>query len=257
METTIKITGWKGALFVVGLVVFAFWMNHRIYYYNPDLDETITALQSDDPATIAQALVESQTLGMAKGQKLIPYILFLLSDQRRVPDEIAQRIVQNIQSMPGAIPGIEPQLKEIQTIGFTAAITIQSLVIVDVRNIRWGSRKARKRIVSYVTEQIDPSDEYTLSNGLIAVEQIRSTSLLPFWFQCLAIESDPIHIHALAGLEYYIYDRTHGLFTWKPEEEISPAMAENLKRCLDSPSYYIQQQAEDIIDKLREAGLVL
>ncbi len=78
METTIQITGWKGAIFVVGLVIFAFWMNHRIYYYNPDLDETITALQSDDPATIAQALVESQTLGMAKGQKLIPYILFYL-----------------------------------------------------------------------------------------------------------------------------------------------------------------------------------
>ncbi len=159
--------------------------------------------------------------------------------------------------MPGAIPGIEPQLKKIQTIGFTAALTLQSLVIIDVRNVRWGSKKAIKRIVSYVTEQIDPSDEYTLSNGLVAVQHIHSKNLLPFWFQCLAMESDPIRIHTLAGLTYYIYDRTHGLFTWKPEEEISPAMIENLKRCLDSPSYYIQQEAQDIIDKLKEAGLVL
>ncbi|PIE60154.1 MAG: hypothetical protein CSA32_00435 [Desulfobulbus propionicus] len=258
METTIPVTGWKGAILVVGIVVLAFWMHDRIYYHNPKLDETIAALQSDDPATIAQALLETDTLGMARGHKLIPYILLLLGDERRVPDEIARKIVQRLQSSPGAISGVGKYLKDIQTIGLRAATTIQALVIIDLHyRVSGIGGKARKRIISYVTERIDPDDEYTLSNGLIAVSQIRSKKLLPFWFQCLAIESEPVRIHALSGLSYYIYDRTHGLFTWRPEKEISSSMAENLKRCLNDPSLYVRQNAEDIVRQLREAGFAL
>ncbi len=256
MKTKILITGLKDAVFVIGIVVLALWLHDRIYYDNPDLNKTIAALQSDNPGTIAQALVEANTLGMAKGHELIPDILLLLSDERRIPDEIALRIRQSIQSSPGPISGMEEQLKEIQTVGFTAAMTIQSMVIVNVSHIRRGSKKAKERIVSYVTGQIDSGNEYALTNGLLAVQQIRNKRLLPFWFQCLTIESEPIRIHALTGLKYYIHDRTHGFLSWKPEKEISPLMAKQLEHCLNDSSPYVKQQAQDIILELKEAGLL-
>ncbi len=257
MEITIPITNWKRAIVVVGLVVFAFCVHHFTYYDNPELDETITALQSNDPATIAEALLKTSALGMAKGHKLIPHILPLLSDERPVPEDIAQKMIRNTQSSPGAIPGMGKHLHDILTIGFSAALTIQSLVIVDVLHVQRIGGNAEEYIISYVTEEIDPDDEYTISNALAAVRHIRAKRLLPFWFQCLAIESESIRIHALDGLRYYIYDRTHGLFTWKPEEEISPAMAENLKLCLDDPSFYVRQQAEDVMRQLKKAGFSL
>ncbi|PID75184.1 MAG: hypothetical protein CSB23_05075 [Deltaproteobacteria bacterium] len=235
---------------------FTFFVHHCTYYHNPKLDETIVALQSDESAIIAQALFETQSLGMAKGHKLIPYILPLLSDKRPVPEDIAQKTIQKIQASPGAIPGMGEYLKDIQTIGFSAAMTIQSLVIVDVLHVRWVRGKAKKRIISYVTEEVDPNDEYTLSNALAAVRHIYNKRLLPFWFQCLATESETIRIHALSGLSYYIYDRTHGWWTWKPQEEISPAMAENLRLCLDDPYPHIRREAGTIIDQLEKAGFL-
>ncbi|PIE61371.1 MAG: hypothetical protein CSA29_03705 [Desulfobacterales bacterium] len=250
-----EITGWKGGVFVIGLVVFAFWMHDFIYYNNPKLDETIMALKSDEPAVISQALFENESLGMARGHKLIPYILPLLGDERRVPEEIAQKMIKTIQSTPGAISDMDNHLQRIMTIGFTAAMTIQSMIIIDnVNHAGWIRAKAKKRIISYVTEVIDPDDEYTISNGLAAVRHIPSKKLLPFWFQCLAIESEPIRIHAMSGLNFYIYDRTHGLWTWKPEKEISPSMLENLKLCLDDPYPHIRQEAEALIGKLKKAG---
>ncbi len=259
METRIEITSWKGALLVIGLVVFAFSMHHFTYYYNPKLDETRMALRSDDPAIIAQALLDIGRLGMAKGHKLIPDILTLLGDERPVPEEIAQKMALRIQSMPSAvfIPGIEDHLKNILTIGYTAALAIQGLVIIDVHHLRRIGGKANKQIVSYVTKEIDPADEHALSNALIAVGHIHRKRLIPFWFDCLAIESEPIRLLALTGLTYYIHDRTHGLWTWKPEKEISPPMIENLKRCLDDPYPHIRQNAEEVMYKLRKAGLPL
>ncbi|PID78248.1 MAG: hypothetical protein CSA18_02460 [Deltaproteobacteria bacterium] len=257
METRIEITSWKGAVFVIGLVIFAFWMHNFIYYYNPKLDETRMALRSDDPAIIAEALLEIKSLGMAKGHKLIPDILVLLGDERPVPEEIAKKMMLQFKSMPGAIfiPGIEDRLKKILTIGHTAAIAIQGLVIIDVHHLRWIGGKAKKQIVSYVTKEIDPADEYTLSNGLIAVGHIHRERLIPFWFDCLAIESEPIRLLAMSGLSFYIYDRTHGLWTWKPEKEISSSMLENLKLCLEDPYPHIRQEAADLIFKLKKAGL--
>ncbi|PID55632.1 hypothetical protein CSB45_15065 [candidate division KSB3 bacterium] len=257
MEITIPITNWKSAILVVGLVVLAFCTHHVIYYYNPKLDETITALQSDDPAAIAQALLESSDLDMAKGHKLIPYILPLLSDKRLVTEHAAQEMTHKIQSSPGAIPGMGAHLNGIPTVGFSAAMTIQALVIVDTFHTRWIGGKAKERIISYVTQEIDPDDEYSISNALAAVGHIHSRRLLPFWFQCLAIESESIRIQALSGLTYYIYDRTHGLFTWKPEKEISQSMAGTLKACLEDPSPYIRQEAEDVIRQLKTAGFSL
>ncbi len=254
MVITIPIKNWKGAVFVVGLVVFAFSMHHYIYYYNPELDETITALQSDDPAAIARALLKTSEFGMEKGHKLIPYILPLLKDKRIVPQHIEQEMIEKTQSSPAAIPGMGADLRGTHTIGFSAAMTIQALIIVDVLRTRWISGKAEKRIISYINEEIDPNDRYAVANALAAVRHICARQLLPFWFECLAIESESIRIHALFGLGYYIYDRTHGLFTWKPEEEITPAMAANLKRCLNDPSYYIRQEARDLIEKMEKAG---
>ncbi|PIE54241.1 MAG: hypothetical protein CSA35_06760 [Dethiosulfovibrio peptidovorans] len=248
----IKITNWKRGIAVVSLVVVAFCVHYFTHYYNPELDETITALQSNNPATIAQALLKTSEFGMAKGHKLIPHILPLLSDKRLVKKDASQKMIHKVQSLPEAAPGMDKYLRGIHTIGFSAAMTIQSLVIVDVLHVWWIGGKAKKRIISYVTEEIDPYDEYTISNALLAVGHIRAKRLLPFWFQCLAIKSESIRVHALAGLWYYIYDRTHGLFTWKPDEEISPAMVRNLERCLDDPSPYIRQEAKNVMRQLKK-----
>ncbi|PIE41752.1 MAG: hypothetical protein CSA49_01985 [Gammaproteobacteria bacterium] len=254
METTIPITNWKRAVVAVGLVILAFWMHDFIYYDNPKLDETIAQLQSGDSQAIAQALLDTSSLGMAKGHQLIPHILPLLGDNRPVPEHIEQQMIQQLQSTPGAIPGMGEYLRGTLTIGFSAAMSIQALVIVDVFHLRWVGGRAKQRIVAYVTEEIDPNDEYAVSNALAAVQHIHAEKLLPFWFNSLAIESETIRIPALSGIEYYIHDRTHGLFTWHPEDEISPAMAANLKSCLNDPSYFIRQQAEDVINDLKEAG---
>ncbi len=245
----------KDTIIVGGLVFLAFYIHDLIYYDNPQLDKTITELQSGDPAAIAQALLDTSSLDMAKGHKLIPYILPLLGDKRMVPEPIAQKMIQRIQSSPGAIPGVEGYMRDTLNIGFSAALTIQSLVIVDVLHLERVGGKAAKRIVSYVLNEVDPNDKFTTSNALAAVRHIHARQLLPFWFNSLAIESESIRIHALSGLDYYIYDRTNGLLTWKPAEEISPSMVKNLELCLDDPSFYIRQQAEDIIRKLKKAGL--
>ncbi len=257
MKKTIPITNWKGAILVVGLVILAFSVHYFIYYYNPELDETITQLQSDDPTSIVQALLETSSLGMAKGYKLIPHILPLLSDKRHISKQSSQKIIRKIQSSPGAILGMGKHLQRTHTIGFSAAMTIQSLVIVDDLHVRSIGGNAKERIISYVTEEIDPNDEYTISNALAAVRQICDKRLLPFWFKCLAIESESIRIHALFVLRYYIYDRTHGLFSWNPEEEVSSVMVRNLKLCLNDPSPYIRQEAEDLVHQLKKSGFPL
>nr|WP_319494743.1 hypothetical protein [uncultured Desulfobacter sp.] len=252
-EFTIEIKSRKGLAVVSGIVILVFCIHHFIYYYNPNLDASIKSLRSDDPATISQALLNADNLGMEKGHKLIPYILVLLGDERPVPEPILQRMIQNIQAVPGAITGAGANLPPIYTIGFSAAMTLQSLVINDLKRLRWIGGRAKKRIINYVTTTVDPDDEYALANALAAVRMMRDKKLLQFWFDSLAIDSETIRSHALAGINYYILDRTNGFFTWHPEKEISAEMIENLTRCLDDPSAFIQRKARDIIEQLERA----
>ncbi|WP_028580692.1 hypothetical protein [Desulfogranum japonicum] len=254
-EFTIEIKSWKGLAVVAGIIILAFWIHHYTYYYNPNLEASINALTSEDPAIISQALMDIETLGMEKGHKLIPYILVLLGDERPVPEPIVSKMIRNIQSTPGAIGGFDAYLKPTQTIGFSAAMTLQSFLVIDLRKSGRISGNAREQIIYYVTETIGlDKDEYTISNALAAVWMMRDKRLLPFWFDSLAIDSQSIRIFALAGIKYYIYDRTHGLFTWHPEKEISAEMIENLIHCTEDPSAYVQRKARDIIQELRNAG---
>ncbi len=252
MEVTIPIKSWKGFIVVLGIVALAFSIHYYTYYYNPNLDKTIRALKTNDPKIISEALLATSNLGMAKGHKLIPYILPLLSDKRAVPEEIRKKMTKHIQ-VPAMIKG---KLKNAYTIGFAAALTIQALVIIDVHHLRWIGGKAEDEIVSYVIRKINPNDQYTLGNALIAVAQIHRKELLPFWFKCLAVESESIKISALGGFYFYIHDRTNGLWTWKPNQEISQKMAKNLQACLKDKSPFVRQEAKDIIGKLEKAGFV-
>lgn len=252
-EFIIEINSWKGLAGVAVIVILAFCIHHFIYYYNPNLDASIDALASDDPAAISQALLDAETLGMEKGHKLVPHILVLLGDERPVPEPILQKMIRNIQATPGAITGVGPNLKPIYTIGFSAAMTLQSLVINDLHRLRWVGGKAKSRIITYVTKTVDSDDEYALANALAAVRMMRDKRLLQFWFDCLAIYSETIRIHALAGIKYYIHDRTNGFFTWHPEKEISAEMIENLTLCFDDPSAFIQRKARDIMEQLERA----
>ncbi len=118
-------------------------------------------------------------------------------------------------------------------------------------------KKYRARIVEYVLDEIGLySDELTLANGLWAVNQIHDERLLPFWFQALEIESDPVRLAALSGLYYYVYDRTHGLFTWDPEQEIDASMLKNLKSCAVDGSGFVRISASMVMDALAEAGVL-
>ncbi len=228
-ELTFQLKGWSGIVIVVGLVVFALAVNHYVFRYNPRLDELTQALQSDNPSRIGEALYESGKLTAGKGHKLIPYILPHLSDDRDLPEAIKQKQVSQIQSAPGSFLGLEANVGRVLSIGYTAALTLQGLVIMDVENRRWIGRKYRAQIVDYVLDEIAPyGDEFTLEHGLWAVNQIHDKRLIPLWFQALEIESDSIRLAAHSGLLYYIYDRTHGLFTWHPEEEIDANMLKKL-----------------------------
>jgi hypothetical protein len=255
-ETTFELKGWSGVAVVVGLIIFGLAGHHYMYKYNPKLEELTQALQSDDPSVIGKALYESGRFTMGKGHKLIPYILPHLSDDRDLPEQLKQKIIKEIQSTPGSIPGVESDLVGIFSIGFTAALTLQSLVIKDVENKRWIGGKYRSLIVEYILDEIGPySDEFILKNGLWAVNQIHDERLVPFWFQCLEIESESIRSPALSGLYYYIYDRNHGLFTWHPEKEIDANMIENLKSCLFDNSELVRRSASLVTKALAEAGL--
>ncbi len=255
-KITFELKGWPGVIVVVVLVTLAFSANHFLFRYNPRLDELIQALQSNDPIIIGEALYESKKFTMGKGFKLIPHILPLLSDDRDLPENLKKKIIVEIQSIPGSIPGIESEIKNIYSIGFVAALMLQGLVIKDVENRRWLGGKYRARIVEYVLDKVGiDSNEFTLINGLFAVNQIHDKRLVPFWFQCLKIESESIRAASLYGLSNYIYDRTHGLFTWHPEKEIDANMIENLKLCLVDNSGFVRISASGVVDALTEAGL--
>jgi hypothetical protein len=255
-EITFELKGWSGVAVVVGLIMLGLAVHHYNFNYNPRLDELSHALQSDDPLLIGEALYESGRSTMGKSHKLIPYILPHLDDDRALPEELKQKIIKGFQSTSGSIPGIESDLGRVLSIGLTAALTLQSLVIIDVENKRWIGGKYRARIVEYVLDEIGPnSDEFTLINGLWAVNQIHDERLVPFWFQCLEIESESIRSPALSGLYYYIYDRNHGLFTWRPEKEIDANMIENLKSCLSDDSELVRISASLVTKALAEAGL--
>jgi hypothetical protein len=255
-EITFELKSRSGIAVVITFIALALAANHYRYRYNPRLDELTQSLQSDDPSVIGKALYESGKLTMGKGYKLIPYILPHLSDVRDLPEELKQKIIKEIQSTPGSIPGIKSDLGGIFSIGFTAALTLQGLVIKDVENRRWISGKYRGRIVEYLLDEIGPySDDFTLKNGLWAVNQIHDKKLVPFWFECLKIESEAIRASALSGLSHYIYDRTHGLFTWHPEKEIDANMIEDLKACSVDNSELVRRSASLVTNALAEAGL--
>ncbi len=255
-EITFELKVWSGVAVVAGLIIFGLAGHHYMYNYNPKLEELTQALQSDDPSVIGKALYESGRFTMGKGHKLIPYILPHLSDDRDLPEKLKQKIIKGIQSTPGSIPGVESDLGGIFSIGFTAALTLQSLVIKDVENKRWIGGKYRALIVEYILDEIGPySDEFILKNGLWAVHLTHDERLVPFWFQCLEIESESIRSPALSGLYYYIYDRNHGLFTWHPEKEIDANMIENLKSCLFDNSELVRRSASLVTNALAEAGL--
>ncbi|PID73513.1 MAG: hypothetical protein CSB33_03225 [Desulfobacterales bacterium] len=255
-EITFELKGWPGGIVFVVLVTLAFTANHFWFRYNPRLGELIQALQSNDPLIIGEALYESHKLTMGKGHKLIPHILPLLSDDRNLSENLKQNIIVEIQSIPGSIPGMESGMKSSYSIGFIAALTLQGLVIKDVENRRRIGGKYQAQIVEYVLDEIGTdSNEFTLKNGLWAVNQIHDKRLVPFWFQLLKIDSESIRAASLYGLSNYIYDRTHGLFTWHPEKEIDANMIENLKLCLVDNSGLVRISASGVVDALAEAGL--
>ncbi len=255
-KITFELKGWPGVIVVVVLVTLAFSANHFWFRYNPRLDELIQALQSNDPLIIGEALYESKNFTMGKGHELIPHIFPLLSDDRDLPENLKQKIIVEIQSISSSIPGMESGMKSTYSIGFFAALTLQGLVIKDVENRRWIGGKYRARIVEYVLDEIGiDNNEFTLKNGLWAVNQIHDKRLVPFWFQCLKIESESIRAASLYGISNYIYDRNHGLFTWHPEKEIDANMIENLKSCLVDNSGLVRILALGVVDALAEAGL--
>ncbi len=253
---TFELKSWPGIAVVVVIVTLALGANHYRFRYNPRLDALTQALQSDDPAVIGAALYESREFTMGKGHKLIPYILPHLSDDRDLPENLKQKLIEHIQSVPGSITGIESAMGKTLSLGFTAALTLQGLVIKDVERNRWVGGKYRTLIVEYVLNEIGSnSDEFTLANGLWAVNHIHDNRLVPFWFQCLGIASEAIRIPALLGLYLYSYDRTHGFFEWHPEQEIDANMIENLQSCLVDNSGHVQMSASRVADTLAEAGL--
>ena len=257
-EINFEIKGWKAAVFVLIIVLLAFSHNYYTYYYNPRFSELSAALQSDDVMVMGKALYESGKFTMGKGHKLIPYILPHLSDDRELPEELKTEIIRDIQATPGSISGLDGALGNVQTVGFTAAMALQGLVIMDLERKRSVGGKARNQIVDYVLNDIGVSgDEVALKNGLWAVNQIRSDRLLSFWFLCLGKESESVKLAALAGLFYFIDDRSKGLFKWHPEEIINSAMINNLVLCLNDDSPAVRQSAVYVADKLAKAGLVL
>lgn len=254
-EINFQLNGWSGVIVVICLVSFAFYAHDRIYYHNPRVEPLIQSLQSDDPVAIGNALFEIDGFTMEKGHKLIPYILPLLRDERELPENLKNKISKKIQSTPGSIPGMGEGLKKIQTIGFRAAMTLQSLAMCDLQVGSVG-KKSREKIVSYVIEDIGLYDsEIALKNGLWAVTQIHHKRLVPFWFQCLTMPSESIKLASLSGLYYYIWDRTHGLFTWHPEKEIDSDMVENLKACETDSYISVRISSARIIENLKDAGL--
>ncbi|PID27479.1 MAG: hypothetical protein CSB55_08825 [Candidatus Cloacimonadota bacterium] len=251
MEILIPVKSYKGFFLAVGLIVSAFIVNYFIWHYNPELNKTAVLLESGDPENIAEALLKTSSFGTAKGYKLIPLILPLLGDKRYVSSHLKEKTSHHISGESGSgIYSNEPG-----TIGFSAALTLNSLIInADISGIRGIRGKAKKNIIKYITDDINLHDEYAVANALLAVQNIRDKRLLPFWFECLRIESESIRMNALAGLNFYISHRTAGLWAWRPEKEISPLMAENLKLCLSDSSPYIKREAENIIEVLKRKG---
>lgn len=255
-EINFELKGWPGVIVVICIISFAFFVHDRIYYHNPRVKPLIKSLQSNDPTIIGEALCETDSFTMERGHKLIPYILPLLRDERELPENLKNKIIKDIQSTPGSIPGMEGYLKKIQTIGFTAALTLQGLVINDILHKRWVGGKYKNKIVSYVIEDIGLYDnEFSLKNGLWAVTQIHAKRLIPFWFQCLTMESESIKLASLSGLYYYIHDRSHGMFTWHPEKEIDNDMLEKLKACETDNSPVVRTSSSSVIKALKNAGL--
>jgi hypothetical protein len=252
----IKLSGRKATIVAICIISFVYFLHHYIYYKNPTLKNSITALESDDPFAIGEALYQAQKLTMSKGHKLIPYILPLLKDNRELPDNIEKKIILEIQSTPGAIGGMGERMKGSFTLGFTSALTLQSLVMLDVQNKRFVGGKARDKIVEYIIENFSINDnELAISNGVAAVRQIHDKKLVPFWFRCLELESEQIKAHALSGLFHYVHDRSNGIFAWNPEKEITRSMYSQLKDCQHDPSGLIQRQAELVVQQLTESGL--
>ncbi|PIE03485.1 MAG: hypothetical protein CSA81_02025 [Acidobacteria bacterium] len=255
-DFSFELRGWPGIAVAAGLLVLGLSVNYYIFRYNPKQAALVESLQSDDPAVIGQALYESGKFTMGKGHKLIPCILPHLSDHRDLPEELKQKIISEIQATPGSIPGIESEMARVLSIGYTAALTLQSLVIKDVESKRWVGGKYRARIVEYVLDEIGPySDELTVANGLWSVTQIHDERLVPFWFQCLEKDSESIRTAALSGLSFYIYDRTHGILTWHPEKEIDAKMIENLQACTADHRGLVSTSASHVLDELAKAGL--
>ena len=153
-EINIKLSGWKGVVVVVLLVAGAGYLHYYRYYYNPDFDTFVTYLESDDPNAIGEALYHTRNLTLSKGHKLIPHILPLLGDDRPLPGAIEGKIIREIQSTPGAIGGMGAEMEGSFTLGSTAALAIQSLVIMNVRRSRRVTTKAWDRIVNHVVNGI-------------------------------------------------------------------------------------------------------
>lgn len=205
-----QLTGLKSAMVVLCLLALGYLGHHYTYYYNPNLDKSIAALESDDPNFIGEALYQIQKLTMGKGYKLIPHILPILKDSRPLPEIVEQKIIREIQSTPGAMYGIGRKMRGSLTLGSTAALTLQSLVILDVQNRRFVGGKAQDQIINYIIENISQeNDEFEIANGLAAVRQVHDQRLIPFWFKCLELDSETIKIHALSGLFHYVHDRVH------------------------------------------------
>ncbi len=247
-----KLSGLLGAVVVIGVIAAALFIHNLIYYHNPRVEPLTKSLQSNDPMMIGEALCEADGFTTEKGHKLIPYILPLLRDEREFPKELQSKFFKGDQLISAGSQDADERSKEIRTIGFASALTLQGFIIKD----RTPWKKYREKIISYVVEDVRLNDnEHFLKNALWAVSQSKNKRVIPLWFQCLEMESESIKMASLSGLYYYIDDRDRGFFTWHPEKEIDSNMIKKLKACESDSSPAVRFSSSRVIKGLKDAGL--
>ncbi len=212
-----------------------------VFGYTPKLNKIVSLLQSPHSSDVTEAfnLLDRSEITVANGGlRLIPPLVALLGDQRKCTESALCSFIAGKNGTVGLVASdvvnritYTPHHLILQTIG-------KHLLVHAVM---------RRHVTA-------SSSEVLCIHALNATASVTDDKL-PRWFVSLTLHKNPIvRKYALDRLDWYIALKKNGLLPWKPEDDISDAMWQQIKQTTTDSDPEVRTSAQKIVATLQKAG---